>query len=263
MTETADIGVNRDELLAIASERGSELCAFLDWADRREHRGDSMRLIERPDIGYAAEAAEQFAAQWWGIVVFTCFGSKIGTAAVADAFREPLPPELAEQKLTQIDLPRRSIGHHRIQPGHRGAKLALIAACDHADSFHETIFSADGFDERYRKLRALHARQWGRTTTFDLFLRVGALSVGGHRALPEIAYLAGSTGPSRGFKKIFGVTITDENVGWAETLLRAWTKNWSEIAALVGADWRGDPYTPGDFENALCIWHERKSGASG
>jgi hypothetical protein len=76
--------------------------------------------------------------------------------------------------------------------------------------------------------------------------------------LPEIAYIAGSTGPSNGFRKMFGVKVTDENVGWAEALLRAWTENWAEVAARVGADWDGDPYTPGDFENALCIWHERR-----
>jgi hypothetical protein len=44
---------------------------------------------------------------------------------------------------------------------------------------------------------------------------------------------------------------------WCEALLRAWTENWSLVAEEVGAAWTGRPYTPGDFENALCIFQEQ------
>jgi hypothetical protein len=44
-----------------------------------------------------------------------------------------------------------------------------------------------------------------------------------------------------------------------EQLLRAWTENWQELATIVGVTWDvGPPYEPGDFENAPCIWQERR-----
>jgi hypothetical protein len=245
------------EFLSLIHTREDEVRQFLEWANHCEQSNHSLRLANRPDIPDAADAARAFVEPWWGIVVFTCFGSRIGAAEVAHDFREPIPADLAAERLTRIELPRRSIGHHRIQPGHRGAKVALISACEHATDFHGVIHSPIGFDKRYRALRALHAAQWGRTTSFDLLLRVGALAVGGRTVLPELAYLAGSTGPAKGFNKTFGITITDENAGWAEAVLRTWADRWHQVASAVGATWPGPPYTPGDFENALCIWQER------
>ena len=105
--------------------------------------------------------------------------------------------------------------------------------------------------------------QWGRTTTFDLLLRAGALAVGGKKYGPTIAHLAGSTGPKSGFKRVWGQEITRENADWGESLLRAWTENWFEVAKRVGVDWDvGAPYDPGAFENALCVYQERRHSSA-
>lgn len=101
-------------------------------------------------------------------------------------------------------------------------------------------------------------RQWGRTTCFDLFLRAGALGIGGLHYEPEYAYLAGSTGPRSGFRKVWGRDINANNAAWGEAVLRAWTEEWPAVVDRAGADWDGDAYTPADFENALCIWQERR-----
>ena len=247
--------VTREELLELAEARAEELRSFLDWASDVESRS-SMRLRDRPDIPHAAEAAALFPPQWWGLVVFTCFGSLIGARAAAPHFQEPLPPEIAEHALSEIEFPRRSVGHHRIQPGVTGAKRALVGACARAEMLERVLHSSMDFEERYAAVFAEKPHYWGRTTIFDLLLRAGALKLGGRETLPTLAYLAGSTGPASGFRKVFGISISDENATWAEAVLRSWTEPWQEIADLVGADWDGEPYTPGDFENALCIWQE-------
>jgi hypothetical protein len=41
-----------------------------------------------------------------------------------------------------------------------------------------------------------------------------------------------------------------------EAVLRRWTRQWTDVALRVGADWEGEPYDSGDFENALCIFQE-------
>jgi hypothetical protein len=250
--------IAHDELMALVRTRPNEVRAFLDWADQVEARW-SMRLRNRSDIPQAAEAADLFPEAWWGHVVFSCFGSGIGTRAAAPHFQEPLPPELAEEVLAQIAFPRRSVGHHRIQSTLTGAKRALVGACGNPDLFERVLHSDAGFDERYEALWQERPRYWGRTTIFDLLLRAGALAVGGREVLPDRAYLAGSTGPAAGFKKIFGIAVSPDNAEWAEAVLRAWTRHWDEVTTVAGADWTGFPYQPGDFENALCIWQEEKS----
>ena len=117
--------------------------------------------------------------------------------------------------------------------------------------------------DRYWRIRDARLPQWGRTTTFDLLLRAGALAVGGKKYGPTIAHLAGSTGPKSGFKRVWGQEITRENAEWGESLLRAWTDNWFEVAKRVGVDWDvGAPYDPGAFENALCVYQERRHHSS-
>lgn len=247
--------VTREELLALVEARGREVRAFLDWANTVE-QNRSMRLRARPDITHAAEAAARFPEAWWGHVVFSCFGSVRGTAAAAPHFQEPLLPELAEEVLAQISFPWRSVGHHRIRPGVTGAKRALVGACSRPQLFHDVLHSDASFDERYSRLLSERPRYWGRTTIFDLLLRAGALRVRGREVLPDHAYLAGSSGPAAGFRKAFGVAVTDENAEWAEGLLCAWTQNWEDVVEASGATWSGAPYEPGDFENAFCIWQE-------
>lgn len=250
------VSVTRQELFALVEEREEEVRAFLDWADETE-RSWSMRLARRPDIRMASEAAELFPEDWWGIVVFSCFGSLKGTRVVAPHFQQPLPLMLAEEVLAQIDFPRASIGHHRIQQGLTGATIALAGASEKASLFQEALHSGLDFDGRFDRIWARRPRRWGRTTIFDVLLRAGALGIGGRQVLPTSAYLAGSTGPARGFHKVFGgAGASSERAEWAEAMLRAWTENWDEVSDRVGASWEGDPYTPGDFENALCIWQE-------
>lgn len=255
MTVPARIG--REELFVLVDERRQELRNFLDWAARAEEGGRSMRMRNRQDITRAAEAAELFAERWWGVVVYSCFDSTKGAETVAPLFQEPMPPEHAEAVLDQIRLEPGSIGGHRIQPAVKGAKKALIGACANDQLFHDVLHSDESFHERYIRLRKARVPQWGRTTVFDLLLRAGALAVGGEHYEPEYAHIEGSTGPRRGFIKVWGRKITREKATWAEAVLRAWTEEWDAVAHRVGVRWEGKPYTPSDFENSLCIWQEQ------
>jgi hypothetical protein len=256
--------VSREELVALVDERSGEVSSFLEWAHAVEQRAIesnrpdwSLRLANRPDIGAAEEAAALFPERWWGVVVFTAFGSKLGAATVAPHFQRSLPPDEARAVLDRISFPRGSVGHHRIQPAVKGARKALVAACADHELFDEVLHSDEDFGTRYWRLRNARCEQWGRTTCFDLLLRAGALGVGGSNFAPQIAYLNGSTGPKSGFKKIWGREITAANADWGEALLWAWTEHWREVADRVRVEWEGDPYKSGDFENALCIWQER------
>lgn len=249
--------------MELVDRRRDAIRHFLGWAADVERRAVeeakphwSLRLENRADIDHAREAGALFPEQWWGVVVFTCFGSVKGARATAAAVPRPLPREEAQHALDAVEFPRGSVGHHRIQPAVKGAKKALVAASARADLFYELIHVNADFDTRYRRLRSERVEQWGRTTCFDLFLRAGALGVGGRFYAPDLAYLAGSIGPSAGFHEIFAVAVTRENATWAESVLRVWTDHWREIVEAVGAEWEGEPYTPGDFENALCIYQE-------
>jgi hypothetical protein len=114
-----------------------------------------------------------------------------------------------------------------------------------------------GFHDRFERLRALPATQWGRTTCFRLLLRAGALGIGGSYA-PERAYLDGSTGPKAGFEQVWGIRVTTANAGSCEDLLLAWIEHWQQVADEVGVAWPWAPYDPGDLENALCIFQEQR-----
>lgn len=260
-----DALVSEAQLLQLVDTRRENVRKFLEWAQSHEreaartgepHR--SLRLENRPDIPAAARASAHFPELWWGITVYTCFGSEIGARAVADAFQAPLPVTDAEAALARINLPRRAIGHHRIQPGHTGAKIALVSASEHADFFYQVLFAVtDTFEQRAKQIRDARLPQWGRTTTFDLLLRAGDLGIGGANYRPTTAHLEGSTGPKRGFARVFGITIEERGADWGEAVLAAWTERWTAVADAVGANWDGAPYDPGDFENALCIYQEK------
>jgi hypothetical protein len=209
---------------------------------------------QRPDIDDARGAARLYPDPWWGIVVFTCFGSLKSANAVRDVLRVPVEAEVARELLGTVRFSPPTVGHHRIQQGLTGAKKALIAACERSDFLRDLLHRASDFDEPYARLRSARLARWGRTTCFDLLLRTGALGVGGHYYEPEIAYLAGSTGPRAGFLEVWGRSVTEETAPWAEGLLQAWHRHWNDVVEHVRAGWSGPPYTPGDLENALCIY---------
>jgi len=219
----------------LVDARRGHLAAFLKWAASQE-RTRSLRLSQRPDIGRTRQVLAEFVEPWWGAVVYSCFDSVIGARAVAEVFRQPLDPAAAESLLGDMTLPQGAVGAHRTQPAHRGAKLALVAACAHADAFRDVLHRGDGFHDRYVALRRLGATQWGRTTCYDLLVRTGQLGIGNEAGYePDRAYLADSTGPRRGFELLWGVKVTPGNVDECEALLRWWSRHWAEAAQHVQA----------------------------
>lgn len=253
---TAVQHIANEELFSLVGNRSIAIRAFLEWAETREKNGPSMYLANRHDIDDARRAASMFQDKWWGVVVFTCFGSLRSTSAVKSILATPIEPREAVKRLSSVSFTRPTVGHHRIQQGLTGAKKALVAACQHSQLIHEILQGSDSFDDRYHRLLAARLDRWGRTTCFDLLLRTGALGVCGERYEPDIAYLVGSTGPSAGFELVWGRSVSEANGPWCEGLLQAWHRNWPEVAKRTGATWSGRPYAPGDLENALCIWQE-------
>jgi hypothetical protein len=75
--------------------------------------------------------------------------------------------------------------------------------------------------------------------------------------VPDLAYLAGSTGPRKGFAAVFGVTPDQASAPWGEAVLRAWAEHWQMVAKRVGVGWEGPPLYPRDQENFLCVYQER------
>ena len=251
--------ISKGELLALVEDRREQVGDFIEWADGQERGGSSMYLANRPDIRDAREAATLYPKAWWGVVVFTCFGSLNSARATRDVLPEPVDADIADELLASVTFTRPMVGYHRIQQGLVGAKRALVAACEQAVLLHDVLHAESlGFDERYCRLRSARLARWGRTTCFDLLLRAGALGLGGQNYEPEIAYLAGSTGPRAGFRAVWGHDVTDQTAPWCEGLLQAWHEHWAEVVDQVGAPWQGRPYAPGDLENALCIYQERR-----
>jgi hypothetical protein len=245
-----------EDWIRLVEARRRQLARFLRWAAERE-AVESMRLSNRSDLGRVKGVLDAFDEPWWAAVVYTCFDSQVGTLAVADAFRRPVDPVEAGQLLSTIGLPTGAVQHHRTQPGHKGARTAVVSACAHADDFERILRTGHGFHDRYQALRRLRANQWGRTTCFDLLVRTGQLGIGGAgRYEPDRAYLADSTGPRKGFHLVWGIDVTRANAPACEGLLRGWSGRWQHIADQVGVTWNADPYGPGDFENALCIFQE-------
>lgn len=251
-----DDRVTRDHLLRLVRTRRRKVRRFLNWASGMEANGESLRWDARHDIEVAREAARLFGEPWWGVVVFSCFGSLRAADAVSGRFSRSVRADQARRLLEEITFPRGSVGHHRTRPGLTGAKAALVAACERAADFEEILLHGDGFHGRYEELRELRAAQWGRTTCFDLVLRTGALGIGEARYAPDRAYLDDSTGPKTGFERVWGIAVTRHNADWCERVLAQWTDNWSDVAEEVGVEWPGAPYVPGDFENALCVFQK-------
>jgi hypothetical protein len=248
--------VTNEDWINLVGARRHQIAGFLSWVAERE-AVDSMRLSNRGDIRRVQGILDAFADDWWAAVVYSCFDSQTGALAVADAFQRPVSPKEAAGLLSSIELPPGAVQHHRTQPGHTGAKTALISACACAHDFERILREGRAFHDRYEALRGLRAKQWGRTTCFDLLVRTGQLGIGdGNRYEPDRAYLADSTGPRNGFRMIWGIQVTRANADGCEALLRGWTTRWNRIADQVGVTWYGEPYGPGDFENALCIFQE-------
>src|SRR5258708_32045940 len=65
--------VSSEDLLALVDSRRDPVRQYLRWALREDQ--PSMRMQHRPDVHEAADAAALFSQPWWGIVVFSCFGS--------------------------------------------------------------------------------------------------------------------------------------------------------------------------------------------
>lgn len=239
--------------------RADEIRHFLEWAAACEADAPtvSLRLRHRVDVGRCAQTMHLFCEPWWGVVAYSCFDSPRGTRVAAQRFREPLPPGLAQAAMDDLEFPRGSVQHHRTQSGLRGAKRALVSACDKVDELEEAFCSSGmSFDERFNMLARINVSWWGRTTYFDALLRAGALGVGAGSYSPDKAYLRGSQGPAAGFERVFGVTVDASNADLAEEVLTVWTERWEDVAGRVGAEWDGPPYDSGDFENALCIFQE-------
>jgi hypothetical protein len=127
------------ELFALVDERRDAIRAFLEWARAHETNGQSMYLANRPDIADARRAGSLYPEAWWGIVVFTCFGSLNSTRAVRSVFSGPVDAEAADDLLAAIQFSRPMVGHHRIQQGLVGAKKALVAACSHSELLYDVL----------------------------------------------------------------------------------------------------------------------------
>jgi hypothetical protein len=248
--------VTDEEWIELVGARRRWITRFLSWAAEREAE-DSMRLSNRGDLRRVRGVLTAFTEAWWAAVVYSCFDSQVGTLAVAEAFQQPVDPESAARLLSSIDLPTKAVQHHRTQPGHTGAKTALISACAQAHDFEQILREGRAFHDRYEALRRLRAKQWGRTTCFDLLVRTGQLGIGNGKTYePDRAYLADSTGPRNGFRLIWGIEVSRSNADRCEALLRGWSQRWHRIADQLGVTWNGEPYGPGDLENALCIFQE-------
>lgn len=255
------------EFCRLVESRKQELHHFLNWAAGCELSGRSLFLKNRGDINDAREAVILYRPwSWWGLIVFSCFGSLDSARRLREVLFQPSTPAEAKDMMESIMYsPGKTVGHHRIRPGLVGAKKAILSACDHKDLFYEVLIKTDSFDQAYNKLRNANRMrlipQWGRTTSFDLLIRAGCLSseIGGFYFSPEFAYLAGSSGPKKGFEKVWGIQVGNANASKCENILQIWHSYWLQICEQVFAKWPSQlpPYESGDLENALCIYNER------
>lgn len=249
------------ELWRLALRRREELRDLLLWAlteERAAEEGEPWRslwLADRPDVEAAGRSAAAFPEMWWGLVVFTAFGSAIGADAVRSAFAHPIEAAEAESKIAGCVFPSGSVGHHRRRRGLEASKRALLSACRQWPLFRDVLECPGDFDSRYRVLRSARVPEWGRTTCFDLFVRAGRLGLGGMQYEPARVYLADSTGPAKGFERVWGVCIGRANAEWGERVVAGWCTNWFELTRIAGVEWAWEAgYSPGDLENALCVW---------
>ncbi len=249
------------QFMELVQQQAPTLHQFLAWAADCEKSAprSSLRIEHRTDVARCRGALHYFREAWWGVAVYSCFDSLIGTAAVAPYFAEPLDASSAEEIIAAIVFPPSSVQGHRAQATLKRAKMAMASICNHAVELKE-ILSVRGatFEERFDTLSALGIAGWKRTTNFDCLLRAGLITeVGGGLYRPGLAHLNGSTGPRNGFYQIWGIAVDDSNESRCEELLHLWTSNWHEIAAYVGVEWNASPFDSADLENALCIFQER------
>lgn len=93
---------------AAVNARRTHLSQFMRWAAAHEgsESQDSLRAEARSDIRDTAEALHSFPESWWGIIVFSCFGSLVGVRAVAGDFQYPVAASKAESALDAISFPK-------------------------------------------------------------------------------------------------------------------------------------------------------------
>jgi len=102
-----DRGLADADWEALLTARREPVTDFLLWAEERERTpGRSMRLRNREDLTRVRQVLPLFGEPWWAAVVYSCFDSVRGATAVADAFKEPLPPDQAAAMLSGLVLPR-------------------------------------------------------------------------------------------------------------------------------------------------------------
>lgn len=243
----------------LVETRLPKLRNFLRWAKARERETSiSLRLVNRDDVERCRGVLDLFDEPWWAVVVYSCFDSDRGTRVAATRFRVPLARSAAIDAIANLAFPRGSVQHHRAQSTLAGAKRSLASACDKELELRAVLLErSTDFDERNTQLRRLKISWWGRTTCFDALIRAGALNVAGVRYQPTKAYLLGSTGPSAGFEELWGVKVTSVTADVCEQLLARWTDRWWQVCDAAEVQWDGEPYRPGDFENALCVYQER------
>ncbi len=143
MARQLGLPVTEEDWTGLVGARRRQLARFLSWAAVREI-GDSLRLSNRGDVRRVQAILDAFAEPWWAAVVYTCFDSEVGTLAVAQAFPHPVDSAEATRRLLRIDLPVGAVRHHRTQPGHVGAKTALVSACGSAHDFERILREKGG-----------------------------------------------------------------------------------------------------------------------
>lgn len=250
---------NWDRLI---SERSAAIHQFLAWAARTEQAGGtrSLRLAGRDDLRALRSVIGLFPEPWWGICVYSCVDRAEGTRMLARYVPEPVPAGLADQVVPQVSSwPGGMLGGHRAQAGFAGARTCLLSLCEHQDTVREVLTATPMFERAVQRIRELRAPQVGRTTAFDLVLRAGQI-LRDPPIEPGTAHLHGSTGPAAGFRAVWGIDPAADRAAAdrAEAILRRWTANWHDVADLAGVPWPWPPFSPGDFENALCIYQDRR-----
>jgi hypothetical protein len=85
---------------ALVQRRRRPLGAFLSWAAAREEDGRSLRLQNRDDLQRVDGILSLFSERWWGVVVYSCFDSVLGTqVAATHGFERPIDGSRAERLL--------------------------------------------------------------------------------------------------------------------------------------------------------------------
>lgn len=239
--------VNDAAWWSLIDDRVEPLRLLLDWAEACEagEPDTSLRFERRSDIERCHKVLDLFVAPWWGVVVYSCFDSLIGTRAAATGFSEPIPVVMADEAIDQIVLPPSSVQHHRMQATLTGAKKSLLSACEKADELEAVLTAAHrSFDDRFDELMRVKVSWWGRTSCFDALGRAGVLGAGGRPTDPARFTWPDRPAQRRNSEALrFGVPVTKTNADACEAILQRWTDRWSAVLKRVGAGWTGRPTT--------------------